>query len=291
MKVIPLAVAAALLATPAGAAAHSSSELAALQVGLRAHSLYAGPVDGLAGPATTAAIALLEQRAGLPVTGVPSEAARSALGRYGAYRLGERTISVPAGGWDVAQLQFELAWAGFPSGPFTGRYTERVASAVKKFQRFARLPADGTVGPATIAALKAAPPRPNLTLSRPTTAPLSGTFGPRENRFHTGIDFAASLGSPIVAAADGIVSYAGWHPGGWGYLVTIAHAQTRTMYAHLSRVDVRVGQRVQRGAVVGAAGSSGNASGAHLHFELRLRGAALDPLPVLTVDPQPSSPS
>jgi murein DD-endopeptidase MepM/ murein hydrolase activator NlpD len=75
------------------------------------------------------------------------------------------------------------------------------------------------------------------------------------------------------------VIFAGWAAGGWGKLVTLAHASgVRTMYAHLSRVAVRVGQRVVAGQRVGRVGASGHASGPHLHFEVRLGGAAVDPL-------------
>ena len=75
---------------------------------------------------------------------------------------------------------------------------------------------------------------------------------------------------------------AGWHPGGWGFLVSITHGRgVRSMSAHLSRVDVKVGERVRAGQTIGAVGSSGNSTGPHLHFELRIRGAAFDPLTAL----------
>jgi murein DD-endopeptidase MepM/ murein hydrolase activator NlpD len=106
-------------------------------------------------------------------------------------------------------------------------------------------------------------------------------FGPRGNRFHTGIDYPASRGTPVAAAGSGRVSYAGWSPT-WGYLVTVAHAAgVRTMYAHLSRIGVRLGERVEVGERIGLVGSSGHATGPHLHFEVRLRGAAVDPLRAL----------
>ena len=76
--------------------------------------------------------------------------------------------------------------------------------------------------------------------------------------------------------------YAGWREGGWGFLVTIAHGNgERTMYAHRSRIDVRVGVFVAQGVRVGAVGATGDASGPHLHFEVRVRGAAVDPLRAL----------
>lgn len=285
MRAAALAIALLLAATlsfAGGGLAAGRPGVAALQVGLRSHGLYAGDIDGLAGPATAAAVRALQRRAGLTETGRPGSAVRRALGVYGRWGLGSRVLSVPAAGWDVAALQFALAWRGFPSGPIDGRYTERTEAAVRRFQRWAGLDVDGAAGPAVIGRLASAPPRPPRRLSPPTSAPVSGLFGPRRDRFHTGLDFAAGLGAPVAAAADGRVTYAAWHPGGWGYLVTVAHGGgLRTMYAHLSRIDVRVGQRVHGGDVLGAVGASGRSSGPHLHFEARVRGASVDPRPVL----------
>jgi len=281
LTLLMLAVA---LGVPASvAAAPGDADVAALQVELRARGLYAGPIDGFVDPATRSAVSEFQRRSGLRVDGVPSDTLRRALGEYGRHTLGSRVLSAPSTGWDVAALQFALAWRGFPSGPIDGRFTQRTAAAVRRFQRFAGLGVDGVVGAATVAALRARPLRSPLTFSRPVPLPPSGFFGPRGDRFHTGLDFAANAGMPVAAARAGRVTYAGWHPAGWGYLVTIAHgAGVRTMYAHLSHVDVAVGQWVMAGAVVGAAGSSGNSFGPHVHFEIRVRGAAVDPLPALS---------
>jgi murein DD-endopeptidase MepM/ murein hydrolase activator NlpD len=112
--------------------------------------------------------------------------------------------------------------------------------------------------------------------------PLASVFGPRGDGFHSGIDIVAPAGVPVAAAAPGRVMWAGYRAGGWGLLVTIAHRDgVRTMYAHLSRVGVRLGERVGEGARVGRVGATGDATGPHLHFEVRLRGAAADPLPAL----------
>jgi murein DD-endopeptidase MepM/ murein hydrolase activator NlpD len=142
---------------------------------------------------------------------------------------------------------------------------------------------DGIAGPATLGALTAAPPTAPLALDWPVPTPVMGDpFGPRGNRFHSGIDLPAATGTPVYAARGGQVVYAGWRAGGWGFLVTIAHGSgERTMYAHLSRIDVRVGVRVAQGVRVGAVGATGDASGPHLHFEVRVRGAAVDPVPAL----------
>src|SRR3712207_5861382 len=103
------------VAAPATAAGDPA--VAALQVGLRAKGVYAGTVDGVLGPETTDAVRKLQRRAGLAVDGVPGRRTRSALGRFGRPALGSRMLAGRTVGWDVAQLQFLLAWHGFPSGP------------------------------------------------------------------------------------------------------------------------------------------------------------------------------
>jgi secretion/DNA translocation related TadE-like protein len=93
---------------------------------------------------------------------------------------------------------------------------------------------------------------------------------------HTGLDFAADPGVPVLAAAGGRVTAAG-PAGRYGNLVVIDHAGVVTYYAHLSAVTVVVGDIVEAGRQVGAVGSTGNATGPHLHFEVRVGGLARDP--------------
>ena len=103
-------------------------------------------------------------------------------------------------------------------------------------------------------------------------------FGLRWGRMHEGIDIAASSGTSIRAAAAGTVIYAGWL-GGYGNLVVIDHGNgLATAYAHASSILVGVGQQVAQGETVSLVGSTGNSSGPHLHFEVRVNGAAVDPL-------------
>jgi peptidoglycan hydrolase-like protein with peptidoglycan-binding domain len=271
------------LALPAGqASAAGSSGVAALQVALQARLLYVGPIDGVAGPDTKTAVLAFQRRKGLPADGVVGARTRAALGRYGRHALGSRPLRAGAFGWDVAQLQFLLAWHGFPSGTFDGRLGPHGVSAVRRFQTYARLPPDGIAGAATIAALDAPRPFSPIAVAWPLRASLGDPFGPRGNRFHAGIDLIARSGTPVAAAGSGRVVWAGFRPGGWGLLVTIAHAGgVRSMYAHLARVDVRLGQRVATGQHVGLVGATGETSGPHLHFELRVDGAAVDPLTAL----------
>jgi murein DD-endopeptidase MepM/ murein hydrolase activator NlpD len=261
-------------------AASGIADVAALQVGLRRHGLYGGDVDGLLGPMTTAAVQKLQRRAGLSADGVPGRATRAALGRFG--RTPARILGPRLFGWDVARLQFMLSWHGFPSGPFDGRYGPRVEAAVRRFQEWAGLQQDGRAGPEVMASLRSPPPASPIALSSPVDVPVGDRFGPRGARFHTGVDYAAPRGTRVGAAGAGVVTYAGLLPGGWGNVVTVAHgADVRTMYAHLSAIRVQVGARVEAGQTVGLVGATGHATGPHLHFEVRVRGASVDPLTAL----------
>ena len=101
---------------------------------------------------------------------------------------------------------------------------------------------------------------------------LTARYGERSGRwylgFHTGLDFAASTGTPVVAAAAGVVREAG-RDGAYGRRIVIVLADgTWTTYNHLSAIGVRVGERVGAGERIGRVGSSGNTTGAHLHFEV-----------------------
>lgn len=106
-------------------------------------------------------------------------------------------------------------------------------------------------------------------------------FGMRWGRMHEGIDIGCAYGTPNRAAAAGTIIYAGWL-GGYGNLVVIDHGNgLATAYAHASSILVSVGQSVSQGQTVSLVGSTGNSSGPHLHFEVRINGVAVDPLPYL----------
>ena len=252
--------------------------MAALQVALRAKGLYPGTIDGVSGPLTTAAVRRFQARRGLAVDGVAGPATRRALGRRGRPRLGARTMRAGASGWDVAALQFLLATHGFPSGAFDGGLGPRTDAALRRFQAWAGLGADGLAGPATIGRLRGPRPHSPLIFARPVAAAVGDGFGPRGNMFHPGYDYPVPSGTPIAAAGRGCVSFAGWSSGGYGKLVVIQHRLGMTSwYGHLSRIRVRAGVCVVAGNRIGRAGSTGYSTGPHLHFELRLRGAAVPP--------------
>ena len=106
-------------------------------------------------------------------------------------------------------------------------------------------------------------------------------FGMRWGRMHEGIDIGCAYGTPNRAAASGTVIYAGWL-GGYGNLVVVDHGSgLSTAYAHASSILVGVGQTVSQGQTVSLVGSTGHSTGPHLHFEVRVNGVAVDPLPYL----------
>ncbi|MBT9133751.1 MAG: Murein DD-endopeptidase MepM [Firmicutes bacterium] len=118
----------------------------------------------------------------------------------------------------------------------------------------------------------------------PTSGDVTSGFGRRRSPFggswehHEGVDIAAPRGTSVFAAANGIVRVAGWN-GGYGNVVFIDHGfGMSTVYAHLHRISVRVGQQVTKGQQVGLVGSTGRSTAPHLHYEVRVNGQAVNPL-------------
>jgi murein DD-endopeptidase MepM/ murein hydrolase activator NlpD len=106
---------------------------------------------------------------------------------------------------------------------------------------------------------------------------ISSTYGPRWGGMHSGLDMACSYGTPIKASKAGTVVTAGW-TGGYGYMIEIDHGGgVRTRYAHCSKLFANVGQKVSQGTVIAQVGSTGKSTGNHLHFEIRINGAAVNP--------------
>jgi len=116
----------------------------------------------------------------------------------------------------------------------------------------------------------------------PVRGTVTSQFGRRGSRMHDGIDIGAARGTPVVAAASGKVVYADHRLSGYGKLVIIRHSgNVFTAYAHNQRNLVRKGDRVRAGSVIARVGSSGRATGAHLHFEVRRGSTPVDPLAYL----------
>lgn len=129
-------------------------------------------------------------------------------------------------------------------------------------------------------------------LSVPSLKPVksytyTSGFGVRYDPFtgatalHAGVDMAGPVGEPIYAAADGVVEKAGYY-GAYGNMIDLGHGKgIATRYGHLSRVAVRAGDRVKRGELIGYMGSTGRSTGSHLHYEVRIDGRAVNPMPFL----------
>jgi murein DD-endopeptidase MepM/ murein hydrolase activator NlpD len=117
----------------------------------------------------------------------------------------------------------------------------------------------------------------------PADGVFTSGFGWRWGRIHAGIDIAAPVGTPILAAASGVIDYATWNDGGYGNMIDIRHPDgTITRYGHMNALYVKEGQTVSQGQVIGEMGSTGFSTGPHLHFEIRPNGgSAIDPMTFL----------
>ena len=160
-------------------------------------------------------------------------------------------------------------------GPFesAGQGDETFAKLFKSWKRLDNL-ADGAIAVPSAKPVEA--------------ARLTSSYGTRNDPFknrrarHAGIDLAGPIGTPIQATADGIVKRAGWNSGGYGNLIEVDHGNgIITRYAHLSRIGVSAGDRVTRGEVIGKMGSTGRSTGSHLHYEVRIDGRSVNPIPFM----------
>ena len=140
-----------VFASPAGA--YVNAQHAGLQVALRALGLYHGPIDGLVGPQTVAAVRAAQQRAHLRVTGLADKRTRWSLGPLGRPLFGSRIMRPGLFGYDVSVLQFLLTRHGMYDGPLDGYLSTATDRALRRYQRQVRLVSDGVVGPKTVAAL------------------------------------------------------------------------------------------------------------------------------------------
>jgi murein DD-endopeptidase MepM/ murein hydrolase activator NlpD len=134
----------------------------------------------------------------------------------------------------------------------------------------------------------------NLPSIWPVAGAIRGGFGVRRNpfggwgsEFHKGQDISAPYGAQVIATADGMIERAGWLRG-YGQVVYVDHGNgISTRYGHLSRIDVTAGQMIKRGDQLGLVGSTGRSTGPHLHYEVRVDGQAINPVPYLPSIPAP----
>ncbi len=157
------------------------------------------------------------------------------------------------------------------------------------------------IAPATTAAAAASatPSYRPSTVSIPSRNPLSGAaltsgYGMRIHpvlggrRAHKGVDLAQPTGTPVYATADGVIGKAEWFSS-YGLYISMEHGgNIQTRYGHLSRLNVAAGQKVQKGDLIGYVGSTGRSTGPHLHYEVRINGLAVNPVPYMQGASQPA---
>lgn len=211
----------------------------------------------------------------LRAAGVPAEAARDYVEAVGR-RVDTRSLGA-SDEFDLVLDHWRNAKGEGSAGPLLYAGLRRASGESVQLVRWTVDGQSGWFDPAR-------PTQRVEGFERPVAGRLTSSFGYRMHpilrfgRFHEGVDFGAAWGTPVFAAADGVVSGAGWN-GGHGRQVRLAHSDgVQTSYSHLSRIVAVPGSRVRRGELIGLVGSSGFSTGAHLHFEVRRNGAPVDPL-------------
>jgi peptidoglycan hydrolase-like protein with peptidoglycan-binding domain len=271
---LAVAASAFLPVTVAGAAVSDRQRpdpnVAGLQTALAVKGFYRGPIDGLRGPKTDAALRAFRQSVRLANLEVVDRRTLAALGLLGRPRYGSRVLRSAMVGLDVAALQFELRYHGFPAVE-RGTFGKQTRGALMRFQTYAGLHPDGVAGRSTYDALALPPPtapklRPPLGVVQRTVA--SGNA----------VELFCPYAAPIAAGLGGTVVFAGNRAGGYGYTVITRDARrVEVVYAHLARIDVKKAQTVVPGALVGLAGWTGKKRAeTSLRLELRVRGAQLN---------------
>ncbi|MEO6093204.1 MAG: M23 family metallopeptidase [Novosphingobium sp.] len=204
-----------------------------------------------------------------------AQAAKPALGTNG-----DEQFRKLFGNWQSLEQSGVPALAAVGNTAQAGRAYFSSAARVP-----AAVPFGGTFG-GVISAMKSA---------IPSRTPLQGVhmtsdFGMRVHpilggmRRHAGVDLAAPVGTPVYATADGVVGKAEWF-GGYGLFVALEHgASLETRYGHMSRLNVAAGQSIHKGDIVGFVGTTGRSTGPHLHYEVRVAGAPVNPIPYMQSD-------
>jgi hypothetical protein len=249
-----LAVLAAFV-LPARAHAITNPQIPGLQVALKAHGLYHGAIDGIAGPLTAQAVREFQRRAGIAVDGVAGPITRSKLGRLGRPLFGRRHLLMRGSrGWDVACLEFFLRSKGFHPGMVDGRYTGRTAGAVRRYQRARHLVVDGIAGRQTLRTFGviAVSHRPAAPVhGRRTSVRASLNFWARHYRIRPSLVKALawmeSGFQPHVRSGAGAWGVMQVTPGTWSYveMFLVGHRVPRTMDGNV-RIGVAYLQQLLR---------------------------------------------
>lgn len=178
----------------------------------------------------------------------------------------------------VEKYETELKELTTTEAAIAALYKQKPKVVVAKKNTYTTYQPSGSVNTATTTAWGA--PELGISLIRPVSGKESSRFGEisrLRSSYHTGLDISTSSGTPIAAAASGTVTFSGWK-GAYGNLLVITHENgVQTYYGHCSALYVSAGTQVSQGQTIAAVGSTGNSTGAHLHFEVRLNGTAYNP--------------
>ena len=238
--------------------------------GVNSAGCCAGPMQfSVVGPGggTWGAYRLAYRRGRRPLTGAAERRSHpSVYDDFDAIMAAAAYLHALGAGTALDEHMFQALarYKGVP--PHSYPYARETLAIARRWQTARAEPIRGSAGP----------------LSWPVHGPVTSLFGMRWGRLHAGIDIAAPTGTPIHAAATGRVTTRGW-TGGYGNYTCLEHLRRySTCYAHQSRLGrTAIGQLIGRGQLVGYVGCTGHCLGPHLHFELRIAGRPVDPMPYL----------
>lgn len=218
-------------------------------------------------------------RAAARPPGAPNRTAAHGAGQGTVLPPGPATAARPAG--DAVTYRVRRGDTLFAIARRHGTTVQALVAANRLASPHRLRPGQVLAIPGRTTAAAAAVPRyvrARLVMAWPTRGVLTSRFGWRYRHHHDGIDLAAPHGTPIYAARAGRVVFAGWYYG-YGRTVILDHGNgLQTLYGHASSLLVRQGQQVERGQLIARVGCTGSCTGSHLHFEVRLRGRAVNPL-------------
>jgi murein DD-endopeptidase MepM/ murein hydrolase activator NlpD len=260
---------------------HDGTKLRRMRLSWRAQALFAMFIGTLIAFSTFSAIRFLSPQAAIVTSKIPVEMARLAAAtelRVNEIEQRQQLLAAMIAGEEIDPAVLRRIASSSAEG--VGGPLEPVGGSDATFkQLFTSWKKLDSISQGAIAVPSEKPVR---------TAAFTSGYGVRSDPFrgaaamHAGIDLAGPVGTPIYATADGTISAAGFNSGGYGNLVKIDHGRgIETRYGHLSAILVSPGQRIVRGQQIGRMGSTGRSTGSHLHYEVRIDGRAVNPIPFM----------